>query len=259
MKNVLSCGSMQNNKHEFSLYWSDTSEQIKHAKNNLIVCDDPLLVHRLVIVLRMQVGNQFIIFDYVHHAHVALVEVHKKRVVLEVLSYAKNNKVQPTLTMILPLLKRDALEQALYSLVEVGVTSIQLVVTEKVQRTLHQKKEYERLEKIIISACEQSKQYAGVTLHQSITLEQAMQIGDQSSVKLYADAQGQLVSTLYKEFENKNISDLVLMIGPEGDLTPAEKDLLKRSQFLFCSLTPTIVRSVQAAGLFAGIWRSLLR
>ena len=43
------------------------------------------------------------------------------------------------------------------------------------------------------------------------------------------------------------------------DLTEQEKNLLQDQGFLFCALTPTILRAQQAVALSAGLIRSLLR
>lgn len=56
----------------------------------------------------------------------------------------------------------------------------------------------------------------------------------------------------------KQVQELILMVGPEGDLIP-EKKLLVHAGFTFCSLTPTVLRSVQAIALGLGMFRSVLR
>jgi len=48
------------------------------------------------------------------------------------------------------------------------------------------------------------------------------------------------------------------MIGPEGDLTAQEKELLKERGVQFLRLTPTILRAQQAVVVAMGIFRSLL-
>ena len=43
------------------------------------------------------------------------------------------------------------------------------------------------------------------------------------------------------------------MIGPEGDLTMQEKDLLKERDVQFLRLTPTVLRAQQAVAVSMGI------
>jgi 16S rRNA U1498 N3-methylase RsmE len=52
--------------------------------------------------------------------------------------------------------------------------------------------------------------------------------------------------------------NILLLVGPEGDLTLEEKEIVRANKFIFCALTPTIMRAVQATGLAAGFVRSLL-
>jgi RsmE family RNA methyltransferase len=57
----------------------------------------------------------------------------------------------------------------------------------------------------------------------------------------------------------KRAGATVLFVGPEGDLTDQEKVLLKQNGFIFCALTPTILRACEAIALGAGVVRSILR
>ena len=59
-----------------------------------------------------------------------------------------NTILQPHITVLLPLLKRDDLDTVLYSLVEMGVNTIQLMITKKVQRKWGKEKEYDRLQRV---------------------------------------------------------------------------------------------------------------
>jgi RsmE family RNA methyltransferase len=47
------------------------------------------------------------------------------------------------------------------------------------------------------------------------------------------------------------------MVGPEGDLTHAEKEFLKEKNVVFCRLTPTVIRSKDALMIGLGVLRSL--
>jgi len=50
---------------------------------------------------------------------------------------------------------------------------------------------------------------------------------------------------------------IMLVVGPEGDLTVDEKKLLSSAHYTACSLTPTVLRSEEAATLAAGIIRCM--
>ena len=53
-------------------------------------------------------------------------------------------------------------------------------------------------------------------------------------------------------------NNIVLMVGPEGDLMGDEKAYLNGNGFVFCQLTPTILRAQQAVTVSVGALRSLL-
>jgi RsmE family RNA methyltransferase len=150
------------------------------------------------------------------------------------------------------LLKREALEQAIYSAVELGVNKVQLLITEKVQRNW-QVKELERLKHIMIAAAEQSKCFAIPQLLEPVPLLDVPLSGS----TVFFDPEGEaLADVLIKDLYQKQIDSLTVVIGPEGDLTESEKFYLQKQQALFICLTPTILRAQQAVALGVGILRS---
>ena len=50
-----------------------------------------------------------------------------------------------------------------------------------------------------------------------------------------------------------------MLVGPEGDLTHEEKQFVDDHGFIFCKLTPTIMRAHQAVAVGLGVLRSMLR
>lgn len=84
-----------------------------------------------------------------------------------------------------------------------------------------------------------------------------LESSDAKGKKIFFDPQGSKIEVLLPEI--KNAQHIILAIGPEGDLTSEEKDLIKRSGFIFATLTATILRACQAALLSAGIIRSFIR
>jgi 16S rRNA (uracil1498-N3)-methyltransferase len=151
-------------------------------------------------------------------------------------------------------LKKQALEEAVYGLVECGVSSIYLLDTDKVQRDWGGDKEYERLYKICIAAAEQSKNYAMPQIHKPISLNEFIK-QHAAYTKLFFDPAGASIMATISDRKHENICCIV---GPEGDLTESEKDLLRTQQFNFCHLTPTILRAQQAVVVAVGALRSII-
>ena len=247
----------QEEKHEFALFVASLSSQMRTVSHQILTILDEQLFHRMRNVLRLQSDDTCIFFDRNVRVSVAITAfVGKKQVQVLVKSVEKTLFLQPTITFLLPLLKRDDYQTALYSLAEVGVNTIQLVFT---QKTAHQwsSKDNERAERIVIGAAEQSKNFAYPEIKEPISLEIALK-QYASGVKLFFDPEGRHCFNVMQELHKGNAEHVVLLIGPEGDLTIEEKKIVQINGFIFCALTPTVVRSVQAAALSAGFVRSIL-
>ncbi len=248
-------------KHEFALYVDTLSQLIASlpAGSDLSI-QDALLYHRINHILRIQPDEQFVLFDQSNHIHFTLHEARDKKLVAgTIISKQKNRILKPFITFFLPLLKREAFEHAVYSLVELGANCIQPITTQKIQRVWGGNKEYTRLQKIIIAAAEQSKNFAFPTLNNPVNLEDALKnnIPAKSST-FFCDVTGRPLINVMQAIKQNTSEQIVLMVGPEGDLSPQEKELLKKYTFIFCALTPTIVRAHQAAALILGFFRSIV-
>src|SRR6201999_3341130 len=150
---------MNTTKHEFALYVNNFSSHIDVIIDGAeFFIDDETLRHRIGTVLRLQVDDTIILFDGLVHAHCQMrTIIGKRRTVFQLLFKKDNISVLPHITCVLPLLKRDDFEQALYMLAELGVNVIQLVITDKSLKSWGKEKELERLGRIVVAAAEQSK------------------------------------------------------------------------------------------------------
>jgi len=244
--------------HEFALYLEDLSTILEQMRDVSFVYDNKDLFHRMAHVLRLMPGQQVVLFDVDRQALFRLEALQgKTRIVGEILSQRIHTPPEPCINFLLPVLKRDDLAEAVYGLTEVGVNNIQLISTHKVQRKWGGQQELERLERIIIAAAEQAKQFALPRIHQPINLENFMQQLHTSATKLFADPEGMPLFDCIQQVHMHHPKELYLMIGPEADLTSTEKDYLHDAQFKFFKLTPTILRARQAAPISAAIFRSI--
>jgi len=140
--------------HEFAIYVPDlTKNQPVNEPGNHISLAIPDLYHRLVRVLRLQPGKMVVLFYRTHHLRCEVETVEKdRRVTVRIDDILTHKTLTPSVTVLLPLLKRDDLDTALYALHELGVTAIQLITTQKTQRAWTGDKEMERLERIMGAA-----------------------------------------------------------------------------------------------------------
>lgn len=251
---------MSDKKHAFALYYKMLTALIGSLSvGDDFTLDDKAMVHRIIHIIRLRPGDSFLLFDCKNNTHVIIKTIKKADILCTLQAKAVNSIVQPSITFLLPLLKRGAIEEAIYSLVELGANEIQLVITDKVQRRWSDKKEFDRLKRILYAAAEQSKNYAFPILKEPQLLTEVIpQYSCQSSI--FFDSHGKHLDTVIQALKSeKKLSPLVLMVGPEGDLTVHEKKLLKKHNVIFCSLTQTILRSQQAAAVSLGIFRSFFR
>lgn len=238
------------NTHIFSLHVPNLISSL-WMPGRVINLQHEALVHRISKVLRLEVEDVLVLFDQHQHAQVIIQKINKKEISILIESVQLNVVHKPDVTVLLPLLKKDALEESVYVLCELGINKIQLIVTQKSRQQLMNPKEFERLSSIIIAAAEQSKNYAMLQLLPVMPLSVALKVSS-NACKLVLDPVGVSFFSLKPKLENQSV---VLLVGPEGGLTDQEVQTVQQYNFQTCALTPTILKAVQAVTLGAGMLR----
>jgi len=243
-------------KHLFAIY-SKNLDSLLSAKreNESILFDDALLKNRLTKILRIKPDEEFILFDEVIHARFSLepTPANKKVFYVNLLSKQKNLAIEPSITLYLPILKKEAFEYAIYVAAQMGVTTIIPVVTDKSAKTLPQR---DRLKKIMIAACEQSKNFMIPKLEQPQEFTQAIIEREAGGSKICLDEDGAPAHELVNKLASSHDKNLIITLGPEGGFSENEKKALESAGFSFYRLTPTILRSREAITVGLGIVRS---
>lgn len=250
---------MDCDKHIFSIYVENLSTLIEAATVTQTFTDKDLH-KRITRVLRLQPEEHIIFFDKQIHVRACIQAKtfeQKKQVFLSVLSIDKNKPLVPEIMLCPSLLKKNSFEDVVYIASAMGANVIQPVLSEKVVRRWGQKKERARLEKIIISACEQSKHFSLPELCEPIALQEFVKTIDADTTKIFFDVDGDPVFSLLNSLHNNKIKKMVLVFGPEGGFANSEVDLLKKTGFACYKLTPTVLRSVEAVAAGLGCVRSV--
>lgn len=246
---------MQNKKilkqeHEFAFYYEDLTRILLQDIDITLVCDD--LYHRFKHVVRMQQDDTCIIFNQTEHVVFMFAKFEGKNKIRGTWQKRQlNQQPIPDVTFILPMLKVDALSEAVYALAEVGISTIQLVSTVKTQ-TPYSDKLFHKLQRVAIAAAEQSKTFAFPTILPAVPLESVLSkniVGN----KFHFDVTGLPFSSWYKPVDKDQ--QYYLLVGPEGDLTDDEKTKAQQAGFQACLLTATVLRSVRAISLVSGLFR----
>ena len=114
----------------------------------------------------------------------------------------------------------------------------------------------------MIAAAEQSKQFSLPEIHAPRGLQEAVTQYAKHSIKLVADPAGdslyKILTTLKQHAHAKSQTSIVMTLGPEGDFTADEKNLLNAAHYQSVRLTPTVLRSQQAGALLLGFIRSIV-
>lgn len=244
------------NAHEFALYVENFSSLLASVHDGTLTIADESLAHRMQHVLRAEVGESCVLFDRQQYAQCTVQGYLKRAAVMRVESVHATEKLSPEIIFLLPVLKKEAFETALYSLVESGATFIQPVITQKIHRQWITAKDMDRLQRIMIAAAEQAKQYHFAQLLEPQKLVDVLQ-QSYAGASIFFEPHGTPLLDVAHAVRDQKPSSLRLLIGPEADLTDDEKALVASVGFTVCALTPTILRASSAAALAQGIFRSI--
>lgn len=204
--------------------------------------------HHCVKVLRRQPGDDVEVIDgkgYVYSCR--LLEAHPKHAMVEIVS--RRELPLPwsfRLTIgVAPTKHLDRMEWLAEKLVEIGVNRI---IPLRGDRSERKELKTERIEKIAVSAMKQSLK---------ATLPQIDEMTPVSTVIRECTAAQRFICYCDDSVERKLLShelrkgeDVCVLIGPEGDFSPAEVELALANGFIPVSLGDTRLRT-ETAALFA--------
>lgn len=196
-------------------------------------------------VLRMNEGDRIDLTNGLGGLFHATIQVaHKKNALVHIADAVQHPAPNQQLHLGISLLKNAVrLEWLFEKATEMGVTAITPLICE---RTIHERFKTERMEQIIQSAMIQSQQTWLPKLAAPTTYQQCI---DQANAaqKLIAHCEPSKKTSI-KSVNASN--DILLLIGPEGDFSPAEIESACNKQFEPIGLGPTRLRT-ETAGIFA--------
>ena len=173
--------------------------------------------HYVVNVMRMKRGSNINFFNKDGEWLSEIVFLDRDRVEVNKLKDpTKNSNIELAICLV----KKSPMDTILQKATELGVTKITPIVSE---RTEVKELNFERAKKIVIEATEQSNQLIPPEISQVIKLKDFLNNLDSSTKLLFADVNSK--DNLKKEVlrEAKSLS---VLIGPEGDFSPSEIELI---------------------------------
>ncbi len=176
--------------------------------------------HYVANVMRMKRGSNINFFNKDGEWLSEIVFLDRDRVEVKFLNKLKGPTKNSNIELAICLVKKNPMDSILQKATELGVTKITPIVSE---RTEVKELNFERAKKIVIEATEQSNQLIPPEISQVIKLKDFLNNLDGSTKLLFADVNSK--ENLKKEFLNETKS-LAVLIGPEGDFSPSEIELI---------------------------------
>jgi 16S rRNA (uracil1498-N3)-methyltransferase len=219
-----------------------------HLKaGSTIELDDRAFQHT-VKVLRLREDSEIILFNGSGGEYSAtLTKVTKKQAVAEVNDFFEKESESPlSIHLALGISKGERMDFAIQKSVELGVTEITPLYTERCVVNLDAKREAKRLDHwqgIIISACEQSGRNTVPQLHKPVDIRKSFSGLPETDIKLTLSP---YAKQSLKELKTPG-NGVLIMIGPEGGLSEQEVELAVKHNFSAMRMGPRILRTETAA------------
>ena len=194
--------------------------------------------HYVANVMRLKIGSCINFFnkDGEWESEITLIQKDKVEVKFTKKIIQENNSSKIELAICL--VKKNPMETILQKSTELGVSKIIPIVSE---RTEVKDLNYERARKIVIEATEQSNQLNPPEISEVKKLKDYLKNLDSSTKLLFADVNSQ---TILKNDNIKKRESLSILIGPEGDFSPAEREsILKVPNVKSFTISKNILRS----------------
>jgi 16S rRNA (uracil1498-N3)-methyltransferase len=248
--------------HRF--YWVENPE----------IIDNKELINQLLNVFRMKVGSQFYLFnDSGKEFLVEMVNFTKKEIVCKIVKEKEMLKREKSFILVFSLIKKENTELVLQKCTEIGVTHFVPVITE---RTIKTGWNFERNQKIIIEAVEQSgfgdiprleqepmrlesflkeqlPRLASTSLQQSTpSKEGELKVGNIDNIYVLDMGENNIGSILKGMHYSPPFQgwvrggELCILVGPEGGWTEGEREMFRKNDIRTISLGENVLRAETA-------------
>ena len=208
-------------------------------------------VHHIKNVMRMQIGEK-VICAFNNKAFLCEIESIGDSVICHVIEEIKKpTSINGKVTIAHGLVRREKTEEVIRRLTELGCYNyIPLIMKRsiiKINKVDDFK--YERFEKIIKEASEQSQRNELMKLGKVISVNELIKSKDEYDLLLLADANED--NSRIKDIDfNNNYKNILVVIGPEGGFDDSEKVLLANNGFKVVSFGNRVLRT-ETAPLYA--------
>ena len=180
--------------------------------------------HYIVDVMRLKRGSKLNFFNKNGEWKSEIIFLNKDRVEVRFLEKIKEVNNLSKTELAICLVKKNPMDTILQKATELGVSKITPIISE---RTEVKELNLDRAKKIVIEATEQSNQLVPPEIVNVIKLKDFLQTFDENSKILFADVNSK---ENLKAEDLKNVKSCSILIGPEGDFSTAERELILQNR-----------------------------
>lgn len=215
-----------------------------NINKDLILSDD--IYHHWIKVLRANIGDKAILFNGQGGEYGATItNIHKKSATVFIDNFNPINRTSPyQMTLIQAISKGERMDYTIQKATELGVSTIQLIVTERSERLRYERdsKKLTHWEKISVSACEQCGMNIIPKIMPPITLHECLSAcTDDLKIVMSLPHDGYTFIP-----QNPLPSTISLLVGAEGGLSDDELVLCHKHGFISWAIGERILRTETA-------------
>jgi 16S rRNA (uracil1498-N3)-methyltransferase len=212
--------------------------------------------HHCRDVLRLPVGARVVLFDGKGKEAIAEIQgFEQAETELLLTQTAQSEPLRCAITLAQAIPKGKNMELIIQKAAELGVSRIVPLLSERTVMQLAEGEDGKRVEKwrqVVIEAAKQCGQNWLPAVDAPVSLKKFFSEFDRYEAALIASLQGDARSFKqvlldFREQHGRRPTSTLMLIGPEGDFTPAESALAKTAGCLPVSLGPIVLRTETAA------------
>ena len=194
--------------------------------------------HYVANVMRLKRGSNINFFNKEGEWLSEIIFLEKNRVEVKFLNKIKDSIKTANIELAICLVKKNPMETILQKATELGVSKIIPIISE---RTEIKELNHDRAKKIVIEATEQSNQLTPPEISKIMKLKDFIINLDNSTQLFFADVNSK---NNLKQDDVKVSNIKSILIGPEGDFSPSERELiLSNANTTPFSISKNILRS----------------
>lgn len=217
--------------------------------SDFIDLDEKGIIHKIKDVLRLKGNEELYVFDGKGREYLYKIKNFKNRSILIEKKAVEREQSLPRKKIILgfPFLKEEKIDFILQKATELGVFTFIPFICERSIRMVPSPNKLTRWKKIVTEAARQSERLWIPQIYDTLNFKEIAK--SNYKVKLAAAFQG---SNL-EEIIDKQWEEILIIVGPKGDLTQHELAELKENNFQFVRLSSHILKAETAAIFAVGL------